>query len=63
MWVLMFVILTSGYSSQVKFEQVPMANRAACTRAGEEFKSSSSGFAIVCVSTETGEIVRIREGR
>lgn len=64
MWVLMFIIiLPGGFSSQVRFEQVQMANQAACTRAGEEIKNNSSGFAIMCVSSETGEIVRIREGR
>ncbi len=61
MWTLLFVIMTSGYSSQVKFEQIPMMDRIACQEAGNTFKNSSTGFAILCVSSNTGEVIKIRD--
>lgn len=57
----MFMYITAGYSSQIKFEQIPMMDRTACMEAANTFKNNSAGFAILCVSSNTGEVIKVRE--
>lgn len=66
----MFVFMQGGANlffnnavSQIKFEQIPMMDRTACMEAANTFKNNSTGFAIMCVSSNTGEVIKIREGK
>jgi hypothetical protein len=59
MWTLLFIMLQGTFH----FVQMPMMDRTACQEAANTFKNNSEGFAIMCVSSNTGEVVKIREGK
>lgn len=68
MWILMFVFMQPGANmllgnavSQIRLEQIPMMDRTACMEAANTFKNNSAGFAILCVSSNTGEVIKVRE--
>lgn len=60
MWTLMLIIVTSGFAYQMKFEQIPMMDKTACLQSAEYFLKNSDGIGIICISSNTGEVIKIR---
>ena len=60
MWTLLIVVLTNGFISQsASFYSIPMMNKDACTTAAKSVSDSSSRtIGYICISSETGEIVK-----
>lgn len=59
-WTLLVVSITGTFTQDVKYHSIPMSSKNACVKAGEwASKNSSSGIGFICVSSETGEVVRI----
>lgn len=54
----MLIIVTTSFN----FQQIPMMDRTACVSAAEYFKNNSNRIGILCVSSNTGEVVVIRDG-
>ncbi len=62
MWTLMIVAISGGiFSGVAVVPTVPMTNRAACEVAGQDILKNSNGVALLCISHETGEIVRFKK--
>jgi hypothetical protein len=59
-WALLIVSLSGGLFSQAaSMQSIPMMSREACSAAAKSFAESSSGpIGFLCVSSETGEILR-----
>ncbi len=60
MWTLLVVAITGGLlSSDAKFHSIQMTNKEACIRAAKEARSgSSSSVGFICISSDTGEILK-----
>lgn len=60
-WTLLIISLSGGlFSSSGSMQTLPMMSREACGNAAQSFANSSAGpIGFFCVSSETGEIIRI----
>jgi hypothetical protein len=60
MWTMLIIAVTGGaISSQAAFQVVSFQNKEACLSAASVFrKGSSKSIGYVCVSSETGEVVK-----
>jgi hypothetical protein len=63
MWTLLIVAITgSMFSADAKFHSIPFTNKDACVRAAKDAaKSSSSQIGCICISSETGEILKFQK--
>jgi len=63
-WTLLIVIgAGSIISTSANIYSVPMKDRAACIEAANNFAAESKGVGITCLSSETGELVRVAPKR
>jgi hypothetical protein len=62
MWTLLIVTLSGGIvSTSASTQAIPMQSKEACTRAAKEFADTSAGpIGFLCISSETGEIIRFK---
>lgn len=58
----MMVSITGSWTPDVKAHNIPMASKEACLKAGKWAASNSTGsIGYVCISSETGEVIRIEK--
>lgn len=62
MWTLLIVALTGNMFTTVAATQViSMQSKDACTKAAKDFADNSVGpIGFICVSSESGEIIRFK---
>lgn len=60
MWTMLIVLMQAGtFSNSAAFQTVPFQNKQACVTAATEFrKGSSKTVGFICVSAETGELIK-----
>jgi hypothetical protein len=60
-WTLLILVNTSGaFSSDIKSIQLPMFSKEACLKAAQNLAEGSKGASFGCVSSETGEVVKVK---
>jgi hypothetical protein len=59
-WTMLIVIVAGGVlSSNATFQTIPFQNKEACVAAASSMRAGSSkSVGYLCVSSETGEIIR-----
>lgn len=61
-WTMIIFILINGYfNSDAKIYQLQFKDKSSCLSAAHSLKSDIKGIAFTCVSSETGEVVRLRD--
>lgn len=59
MWYLVIIVLIGSFSTDVKWHSLNMNNKDACIAAMIDIKKTSSKhIGVICVSADTGEIIR-----
>ena len=60
---MLWVLFSSGgiISSDIRYMQAPMFNKEACITAGKNLLKNSKGVAILCLSSENGEVIRVEQ--
>lgn len=60
-WTLLIVAITGIITSEAKLHSIPMMNKEACLNAGKTFNKNSKGIGLICIGSETGEVIRIEQ--
>ena len=60
-WTLLIVAITGILTSEAKLHSIPMMNKDACVNAGKQFAKTSKGIGFICISSETGEVLRVEQ--
>jgi hypothetical protein len=61
LWTLMILVNVSGaFSSDFKSIQLPMSSKEACLKAAQNLAEGSKGASFSCISSETGEVVKVK---
>jgi len=60
-WTLLIVAITGILTPEAKLHSIPMMNKDACVNAAKTFTKTSKGVGFVCVSSETGEVIKVEQ--
>lgn len=62
-WILVIVAITGTLTAEIKFHNIPMMNKEACTNAAKQASANSSiHIGYICISSETGETLKFGFG-
>lgn len=61
MWTLLIILMYGSFNTQIKLEQIPMMDRAACVTAADHFLKNTKGVGVMCISSNTGEVIEFKK--
>lgn len=60
-WTLLMIAIVGTFTADIRTQAIPMMNKEACMRAAKiAADGSSSQVSYLCISSETGETIRIK---